>query len=442
MKLALKQIARDVVFSPREGTDKDVVEAYAECFEQLPPIVVFKIPSKAKYFLVDGWHRYAAAERLALELVEVDAKHGTEADAREYALLANLKHGKALTRKEKRGVIKAYLKLHPDRANNWLADDLSTTVDTVIKVRRKLEESSNFEVRDVLATKDGAFYPWGPEKPKTQTPQSGITDDTMADDVEDDTDTTSTISALSMLGPYELNKAHQVDCLIGLMGMPADSIDLVFTDPPYNLGKVYGSGSRDNRTTPEYLAWCLKWFMQVYRVLKPGGALYVMQYPEIAAAWKQSLDSILTFRHWLSWVYPSNVGHSDSNWRRSHRAILYYVKAGAEPYFRGDADPQPYKNPDDRRVKHLGREGTTAYDWWEYDLVKNVSKDKTSWPNQLPVALVRRVMLTSCPPDGIVLDPFMGSGTTAEAAVKAKRDWIGFDVEAKACELANERGMV
>ena len=68
---------------------------------------------------------------------------------------------------------------------------------------------------------------------------------------------------------------------------------------------------------------------------------------------------------------------------------------------------------------------------WVYNLVKNVSKDKTSWPNQIPVALVERIIKVSCPPDGIVCDPFMGSGTTAVAAVKNNRKWIGFDIMAE-----------
>lgn len=441
MKLALKQIARDIAFSPREETDKDVVGAYAECFEQLPPIVVFKIPDKPRYFLVDGWHRYAAAERLGLELVEVDAKHGSKEDAQEYALLANLKHGKPLTGKEKRKVIEAFLRLHPGRSNSWLANDLATSRATVDTIRGELEATCQIDTLSELIGRDGKMRPSTIEQPKKPEPESEEAQETIGDTM-DDTDNQPTAPVVPMIGPYLLNKAHQVDCLLGLPGLPADSVDLVFTDPPYNRGKDYGSGSKDKWTAPEYLTWCLQWFMQVYRVLKPGGAFYLMQYPEIAAAWKQSLDNLLTFRRWLSWVYPSSIGHSDNNWTRSHRAILYYVKAGAEPWFHGNADPQPYKNPDDRRVRHSGREGTTAYDWWKYNLVKNVSKAKTSWPNQLPVELVHRIVVTSCPSDGIVLDPFIGSGSTAEAAAKAGRAWIGFDLQAKACELANDRGAV
>ena len=62
-----------------------------------------------------------------------------------------------------------------------------------------------------------------------------------------------------------------------------------------------------------------------------------------------------------------------------------------------------------------GQPGVTPYDWWEYDMVKNVSKDKTAWESQLPVALVERIAKVSINEGDLVLDPFMGSGTTALA---------------------------
>jgi DNA modification methylase len=216
-------------------------------------------------------------------------------------------------------------------------------------------------------------------------------------------------------------------------------LDLVFADPPYNLGKKYGEGFKDKQKEGEYFAWCMKWFMAAYRALKVGGALYVMHYPEVAAHWKQQLDNILAFRRWITWVYPSNTGHSDNNWRRSHRTILYYVKGEEAIFFDGEADPQPYRNPDDARVKHLGKEGTTPYDWWGFDLVKNVSKEKKGWPNQLPLRLLKRIILSSCAENGVVCDPFVGSGTTAEAAVTTNRMWLGFDIQAKACGMTNKR---
>jgi len=73
-------------------------------------------------------------------------------------------------------------------------------------------------------------------------------------------------------------------------------VDLVFCDPPYNLGKRYGEKFKDKVEESKYFTWCIKWFWGIYRVLKPGGAFYAMHYPEIATGWKQTLDSLFTFR--------------------------------------------------------------------------------------------------------------------------------------------------
>lgn len=439
MKLTLNQIELDLKLSPRieGGTNEDTVQDYVECFDQLPPIVVFKVPGHAKYLLADGWHRYHAAKKLELTEIEVEAKAGSYEDAKEYALLSNLRHGRPLTRKEKRHVIGEFLKIHPERANKWIAIDLGSSHHTVKSVREELEKGGKFSTPDYLLTKDGQKIKRGDAKPSKEpeqkTPETESTEPVEDPEIEPEPEMPPT----PMVGKYELDTIHQVDVTEGLLGLPEESIDLFFADPPYNLNVKYGEDS-DNKPSDQYFAWCSQWFMGVYRALKTGGAFYVMHYPETAARWMQLL-TMFGFRRWITWIYNSNIGQSDSNWRRSQRTILYYTKGQTPLFFDGKADPQPYKNPDDQRVKHLPDSGTTPYDWWEYNLVKNVSKDKTNWPNQIPVGLVKRIILSSCPEEGIVCDPFMGSGSTAIAAMEADRKWIGFDKEKNACEITRNR---
>ncbi len=439
MKLSLKLIKTDEKLSPRvdEGTDAGTVAAYAECFDQLPPIVVFKVPDQTHYLLADGWHRFHAAKKLEREEIEVEARAGSYNDAKEFALLANLKHGRPLTRKEKRHVIGEFLKLHPERANKWIASDLGSDKKTVEVIRIKLEENSGgeFPLLTTLTGKDGKGYPRKIEKAPIQL---DLEEQPEPEEPETTEDPEPDPPPIPTLGKYQLNAIHQADCVEALLGLPEASIDLFFTDPPYNIGVKYGETNPDKDPNEQYFSWCSQWFMGIYRALKPGGALYLMHYPEVAARWLQMLP-MFAFRHWISWVYNSNIGHSTGNWSRSHRAILYLVKGDSPSFFDGKADPQPYKNPDDIRIKHLPDEGTTPYDWWEYNLVKNVSKDKTSWPNQLPLDLVKRIILSSCPEDGIACDPFMGSGTTAVAAIETGRNWLGFDKEKKACETTQQR---
>jgi len=236
------------------------------------------------------------------------------------------------------------------------------------------------------------------------------------------------------------NNVYPLDCLTGLNSIPHDSIDIIFADPPYNLGVNYGNGESDRNEA--YLDWCAEWFKAAYRVLKSGGAFYVMQYPEICAYWLPRLRALrFTLQRWVVWCYPTNIGQSPGNWTRSHRTILFCTKGDKPLYFDGLADAQAYRNPTDKRIQEnlKTRPGVVPYDVWEYNLVKNVSTDKTSWPNQIPVALMERIIKVSCPPTGIVCDPFMGSGTTAVAATKNGRQWIGFDIMPESKTEAEKR---
>lgn len=229
-------------------------------------------------------------------------------------------------------------------------------------------------------------------------------------------------------GHLNLGLVHILDCIKAANRLPHESIDLVFADPPYNLGVNYGNGNLDKYEA--YIGWCGEWFEAAYRILKPGGAFYAMQYPEICAYWLPKLRVLqFNFQRWIVWRYPTNIGQSPTNWTRSHRTILFCTKGDKPSYFDGLADPQAYRNTNDKRIQEnmKTRAGVVPYDVWEYNLVKNVSTDKTSWPNQIPVALVERIIKVSCPPTGIVCDLFMGSGTTAVAAIKSGRQWIGFD---------------
>ena len=231
-------------------------------------------------------------------------------------------------------------------------------------------------------------------------------------------------------GVLPLGSVHIMDCRKGMDSLPHDYVDVVFADPPYNIGVNYGNGASTDRHDA-YYDWCSEWCRAVERILVQGGAFYLMHYPEQCADLLPRLRALrLTLQRWIVWHYPTNIGQSPGNWTRSHRTILFCTKGDKPRYFDGLADPQAYRNPTDKRIQEnlKTRPGVVPYDVWEYNLVKNVSADKTSWANQLPLSLVERILKVSCPPSGIVCDPFMGSGTTAVAATKNGRQWIGFDI--------------
>ncbi|MFQ6115748.1 MAG: ParB/RepB/Spo0J family partition protein, partial [bacterium] len=155
--IALTDITVDLRLNIRESLDDETIKRYTENFEQLPPAVVFE--SDDTYLLADGFHRYEAANKLGRDEIEVEVRHGTRQDAEEYAALANLKHGKPLTRKERRKAVERMLMLHSERANAWIAEDTGVSKNTVAKYREELESKCQIDRCSTFRTKDGREFP-------------------------------------------------------------------------------------------------------------------------------------------------------------------------------------------------------------------------------------------------------------------------------------------
>ena len=130
-----------------------------------------------------------------------------------------------------------------------------------------------------------------------------------------------------------------------------------------------------------------------------------------------------------SWVYNSNTA-------RQHRDIAYYK---ISPDFKNVI--QPYKNINDKRIQARiakGILGGRLYDWWNVNQVKNVSKDKTNHPCQMPIEVMKNIIAT-LPNDCIIFDPFMGSGTTAIACIQLGYDFIGCEIDVEYYKIAKNR---
>ena len=138
------------------------------------------------------------------------------------------------------------------------------------------------------------------------------------------------------------------DCLEELKKFQAESVDLIVTDPPFNIGKKYNSYA-DNKSKEEYLKWCENWLAECIRVLKNGGALYLFNYPENNAYLMHFLDNHLTFKRWMTWHYPVNTGMSPTNFTRSQHSILFYIKGEKPKTFNKHDIAEPYRNPTDKR---------------------------------------------------------------------------------------------
>ena len=185
MKLSIGDIVIDDNLNVRDELDKDTIERYAECFDQLPPVVVFDIDDG--YLLADGFHRVEAAKRLGRTDIDADVREGTRKDTEEYAALANLKHGKPLTRAERKEAVVRLLKLRPERANQWIAQDMGCSVNSVIKYREELEAGFQIATLEKLIGKDGKEYPRNIEQPKKDEAESPVEEHQPQLEVEDDT---------------------------------------------------------------------------------------------------------------------------------------------------------------------------------------------------------------------------------------------------------------
>lgn len=218
----------------------------------------------------------------------------------------------------------------------------------------------------------------------------------------------------------ELNKIYHADCMDGMAELPQGHKYCVVTDPPFNVGYHYNEYN-DRKEEGEYYQWL--------QDITNGHPCVIIHYPE--ALYKFAFQIGQVPERVVAWVYNSNTP-------RQHRDIAYF---GIKPDF--TLMHQPYKNPTDKRIaKRIaeGHEGGVLYDWMEINQVKNVSKDKmrSSHPCQMPVDVMRRVV-GIIPQEYVIVDPFMGSGTTALACIKEKRQFIGFELNKEYFDLASKR---
>jgi len=227
-----------------------------------------------------------------------------------------------------------------------------------------------------------------------------------------------------------------MDCLEGLKHIKDGSMDLIFADPPYNIGKDYGI-YKDKMKPEDYYSWCEKWLKECIRVLKNTGCLFVMNYPEHLAYFKVFLDKHLKFVNWITWIRNDNQFYNKNRqFKRNHQDILFYVPDKKMYYFNWRAVSKLPKWPKDKRIKDLAGQTDT---WDDITIVKGNSKEKTGVNNQLPLELLRRVILATTDKGFRVLDPFAGSGSTAVVCKQLGRNFVGFEINPVYVEICNER---
>lgn len=225
------------------------------------------------------------------------------------------------------------------------------------------------------------------------------------------------------------------DALNELRKLPSASVDLVLTDPPYNVGYKYAT-YKDALSDQQYLTWQLAILRECERVLKQNGSLFYLNYPEFnSRIYTELLDGFaLKPIEIIAWVYHAHT--SGKPLRKAFRTWIWASKGTPPSRFTGE-----YRNPNDKRIVARLAQGRkpNAYDWWLYEQVKNVSREKTSHPCQLPLQMVRDIVEATTEPGAVVLDCFAGSFTTGAAAKELGRHFIGIESDAAYVKLGRER---
>jgi site-specific DNA-methyltransferase (adenine-specific) len=237
-----------------------------------------------------------------------------------------------------------------------------------------------------------------------------------------------------------INKVHNKDCVTGMTELPDNYVDLILTSPPYNLNIEYDKHD-DSMSLKGYYDWCEKWIEQSYRVLKPGGR-FCLQIGCFQSSQNEPTYSTFTelfkkygfiFREfiiwnkntipkrtaWGSWKSPSNPRISPP-----FEMIINFHKISPKILEKGETD--------------LTKE---EFVQWTNGLwvIGPESAKRRGHPAPFPEELAKRCIKMHTYIDGVVLDPFNGSGTTTSVAKSLKRNWIGFDISESYCNLAESR---
>jgi DNA modification methylase len=291
------------------------------------------------------------------------------------------------------------------------------------------------------------------------------------------------LGVLSLYARIRGSQLHYGDNLAVLRErIPSESVDLVYLDPPFNSKRTYNvlyrsaagetpresvrafedfwiwdskteqqfgelvtSGGKvasalkalrtllDRSDLMAYLVMMAPRLVELRRVLKPTGSIYLHCDQNASHYLKVVMDVIFGSDNFLNdvvWLYGLG-GSSTRYWPRKHDDLLWYSKSPNRHYFEADTVPAT-----SRRMAGAQKKAT---DYWDIPSINNMAKERIGFPTQKPLALLERIVRSSSPSDGVVLDPFCGCGTTVEAAERLGRTWVGIDVSYLAVDIIENR---
>lgn len=254
---------------------------------------------------------------------------------------------------------------------------------------------------------------------------------------------------------------YQGDCFKLLSALPNESVDLVFADPPFNLGKKYGEGISDQIEVNKYLSWSKQWLGESIRVLKPGGSLFVFNLPKWCIEYGAYLNQQgMWFRHWIACRMPKAFPRG-KRMSPAHYGLIYYTKGEPSVFNKVYTPIQVCRHCGGEirdyggHRKKLNEKGINLMDVWDtpddvWEDAPETDANEVLWtlteemwtdippvrhrrhkkrvPNELAPIMLERIIAMASNSGQIVVDPFGGSGTTFYAAEKLHRYWIGSEI--------------
>lgn len=228
---------------------------------------------------------------------------------------------------------------------------------------------------------------------------------------------------------------YQGDCLEVLRTAVADaSIDLVFADPPYNIGKRFGNFSDSWPDEASYVSWCQQWLDLCIQKLKPHGSLYLMASTQCMPWLDLYLRGAMHILSRIVWAYDSSGVQARHYFGSLYEPILFAVKNPRHYTFNAEAIQVEAKTGAQRQLIDYRKNPPAPYNptkvpgnVWHFSRVRYRMPEYQNHPTQKPEALLERIILASSRPGDRILDPFAGSFTTAAVAQRLNRCMISIE---------------
>ncbi len=245
------------------------------------------------------------------------------------------------------------------------------------------------------------------------------------------------------------NNKHKIiyaDALEALKTLPDNSVDLIFADPPYNIGKNFNGKIEKWDTEESYLEWCYEWLDLCVQKLKPNGSFYVMTATQFMPYFDIHLRKKLTILSRLVWSYDSSGVQAKKYYGSMYEPILFCVKDKNNYTFNTNDILVEAKTGAKRKLIDYRKAVPTVYNSekvpgnvWEFSRVRYRMDEYENHPTQKPISLLERIIKASSNEGDLVLDPFSGTFTTCFVAKEFNRNSIGIELQDKYVKIGLRR---